>query len=108
LKILQQLSSSDIIDTLLFQVNPNFLSSKIQNTIEKIRFEIAQKLMQLILKEEKLLDHLQLLKQYYFVDKGEFYQIFIEESRNIMKLPPNANTEYDINGIAYQNVKFSW
>jgi len=57
-----------------------------------------------MLKEEKLLDHLQYLKQYYFLEKGEFYQIFIEESRNFMKLPPNANTEYDINGIACQNV----
>ena len=61
-------------------------------------------MMDLILKEEKLVDHLKILRNYYFLDKGEFYQIFIEESRNIMKLPPTSSAEQEINGVAFQNV----
>mmetsp|Transcript_4814 Transcript_4814/g.4007 ORF Transcript_4814/g.4007 Transcript_4814/m.4007 type:complete len:337 (-) Transcript_4814:826-1836(-) len=99
LKILQQLTSSDIIDTLLFQ-----------NTIEKIRFEIAQKLMKVIVEEEALVENLQNLKSYYFMEKGEFYHIFIEESRNLMKLPPKASAEFDINGMVYPNTlsRLNW
>ena len=64
-------------------------------------------MMDLILKEEKLMDHLKNLKDYYFLGRGEFYQIFIEESKNIMKLPPTSNAESEINGVAYQNVNLS-
>lgn len=61
-------------------------------------------MMELILKEEKLIDHLTNLKDFYFLAKGEFYQIFIEESRNLMRSPPTSNAEHEINGVAYQNV----
>lgn len=66
--------------------------------------------MDLILVEEKLMEHLRYLRSYYFLDKGEFYQTFIEETRNIMKLPPRANSEQDINSVALQNtlVRLDW
>ena len=61
--------------------------------------------MDLIVRQEKLLDHLKNLKNYYLLGKGEFFQIFIEEARNLMKLPPTSNAENEINGIVHQNVK---
>jgi len=91
-KAFQRLSSNDLTDTLLFQ-----------NTIENFRFDLSQKLMDLILKEGNLMNHLKNLKDFYFLAKGEFYQIFIEEIKNIMKLPPTSNIENEINGVVYQN-----
>ena len=38
------------------------------------------------------------------LDKGEFFQMFIEEARKIMYLPPTTNAESDINNVALQNV----
>ena len=66
--------------------------------------------MDLILEKEKLIDHLVNLKMFYLLGKGEFYQIFCEESRSIMRLPPTANGESDINSIAYQNtlMRLNW
>ena len=60
--------------------------------------------MDLIIKDQKLVDHLRNLKNYYLLGKGEFFQIFVEESRSLMKLPPTVNAENEINGIVYQNV----
>jgi len=98
-KVFQGFSSNDLTDTLLFQ-----------NTIENLRFEISQKLMELILKEGDLMNHLKNLKDFYFLEKGEFYQVFIEEIKNIIKLPPTSTVEDEINGIAYQNtaLRLSW
>lgn len=60
--------------------------------------------MTVIVEEEKLVVNLKNIKAFYFMEKGEFYHIFIEESRNLMKLPPKASAEYDINGMVYPNV----
>ena len=62
--------------------------------------------MKVIVEEEALVENLQNLKSYYFMEKGEFYHIFIEESRNLMKLPPKASAEFDINGMVYPNVSY--
>jgi hypothetical protein len=35
-----------------------------------------------------VLDHMKAIKDYFLLCKGEFYQTFLEEARQIMALPP--------------------
>lgn len=81
---------------------------KFQNTIEKIRFEVGSHLMQLLFKQEGLLEKLKILKDYFLLGDGQFFQIFVEESQSLMILPPNKNTEQaenEINHFPYANTK---
>ena len=75
-----------------------------KNVIEKLRFEIGAELLDLLIKKEDFLHHLTNLKQFYFLDQGLFFQIFYEESKQMMQLPPKPSSENDINSIALQNV----
>ena len=75
-----------------------------KNIIEKLRFEVGSELLDLLLKKEDFLHHLTNLKTYYFLDQGLFFQLFFEEAKQLMQLPPKTNSESDLNNIALQNV----
>jgi gamma-tubulin complex component 4 len=36
--------------------------------------------------------HLKALKDYFLLEKGDFFQCFLEESRQLMRLPPRQST----------------
>ena len=65
--------------------------------IEEIRECIASRLLHLVVVKANLLDHLKAIKDYFLLAKGEFYQTFLEEARQIMLLPPSSSSEYDLN-----------
>lgn len=44
---------------------------------ERIRYDIAHQLMELIMQRENLLGELEQLKKYYLMSKGEFFHIFL-------------------------------
>ena len=44
-----------------------------------------------------LIHHLSVLKDYFLLAKGEFYLVLIEESRNLLSLPPSAKAEFEFN-----------
>lgn len=77
-----------------------------KNIIEKLRFEIGAELLDLLIKKEDFLAHLTNLKTYYFLDQGLFFQIFSEEAKQMMQLPPKNTSEQDLNTIALQNVSY--
>jgi gamma-tubulin complex component 4 len=56
--------------------------------IEEIRECIASRLLHLVVFKASLLDHLKAIKDYFLLCKGEFYQTFLEEARQIMAMPP--------------------
>ena len=56
--------------------------------IEEIRECVASRLWHLIVVQADLLSDLQATKEYFLLGKGEFYQHLIDDSRQIMNLPP--------------------
>lgn len=56
--------------------------------IEEIRECVASRLWHLIVIQSDLIADLAAVKDYFFLGKGEFYQTFIDEARQLMLLPP--------------------
>ncbi|XP_020969206.1 gamma-tubulin complex component 4 homolog [Arachis ipaensis] len=47
---------------------------------------------QLVVVQADLNRHLKDLKDYFLLAKGDFFQCFLEESRQLMRLPPRQST----------------
>ena len=69
-----------------------------------MRYDIATELLELMLKRENLVENLENLKNFYLMSKGEFYQVFIEESLTILKFMPKKDSEQIINNSILPNV----
>ena len=84
--------------------------SGFQEKIETIRAEAGKEFLSLFLREENILEHLTRLKDYYLLGRGEFFQVFIEESQGIFKLPPKHYSENDLNSKILPSVlmKLNW
>ena len=67
---------------------PEFNILLFAKVVEEIRECIASRLFHLVVEKASLLEHLQAIKQYFLLAKGEFYQHFLEEARPLMQLPP--------------------
>ena len=91
-------------DTLECSQNLRVLQSKTEfnrvafdRTIESIRAKVASHLWHLVVVKAELLSHLEALKDYFLLSKGEFYHTFLTESQQLMALPPrDATAEADI------------
>lgn len=68
-----------------------------QDGIESIRAEVGKEFLGMFLEKENIEEHLAYLKDYYLLGRGDFYQIFIEETQNMFKFPPNSHSESDLN-----------
>jgi len=67
-------------------------------TLEGIRARVASHLWHLVVVKADLFNHLEALKDYFLLSKGEFYHTFLVESKAVMELPPrDATAEADIN-----------
>lgn len=64
--------------------------------IEDMQKRMFVKLKQLVVEECELDTNLKLLKNFFLLGKGEFWQSFIEESQDILTRPINTWTEYDL------------
>ena len=65
--------------------------------IEEIRECIASRLWHLTVIRSDLMEDMRAAKDYFLLAKGEFYQTFLEEARQIMSLPPQSTVEHDLN-----------
>lgn len=45
------------------------------------------------------------MKDFFLLANGEFYQLFVEESRNLMALPPSSKADIEINQGPYLQTK---
>ena len=60
--------------------------------IEEIRSVVAKKLWNVVVVKYELLNHIQNLKNYFLLSKGEFIHELLEESVEIMALPPKVDS----------------
>eukprot|EP00656_Telonema_subtile_P026853 TRINITY_DN28835_c0_g1_i3.p1 TRINITY_DN28835_c0_g1~~TRINITY_DN28835_c0_g1_i3.p1 ORF type:complete len:379 (-),score=105.21 TRINITY_DN28835_c0_g1_i3:63-1199(-) len=99
-ELLEKVRSAELNQVVLFE-----------NSVNHMRTRVARRLWHLIVLESELVSHLQQMKDFFFLSKGEFYDQFISDSRHLMLVPPNlVNAESDVNLIFHQaagQVRFS-
>ncbi|KAK3232938.1 Gamma-tubulin complex component 4 [Cymbomonas tetramitiformis] len=61
-----------------------------EHAVEDIRSMVAKHLWQLVVVQGSLVQHLQALKDYFLMNKGDFFQTFLEEAKGLCKMPPRT------------------
>ncbi|XP_068172286.1 gamma-tubulin complex component 4 isoform X1 [Antennarius striatus] len=80
---------------------PLFSLVDFENLIDCIRSTVAEHLWTLMVEESDLLEQLKIIKDFYLLGRGELYQVFIDHAQHMLKTPPTAVTEHDVN-VAFQ------
>ncbi|XP_061621034.1 gamma-tubulin complex component 4 isoform X3 [Phyllopteryx taeniolatus] len=80
---------------------PLFSLADFENLIDRIRSSVAEHLWTLMVEESELLEQLKIIKDFYLLGRGELYQVFIDLAQHMLKTPPTAVTEHDVN-VAFQ------
>uniref|UniRef100_A0A3Q1G5V8 Gamma-tubulin complex component n=1 Tax=Acanthochromis polyacanthus TaxID=80966 RepID=A0A3Q1G5V8_9TELE len=106
---------------------PLFSLVDFENMVDRIRSTVAEHLWTLMVEESDLLEQLkvctrhtwfcfinqwnmkgtdvcvflQIIKDFYLLGRGELYQVFIDLAQQMLKTPPTAVTEHDVN-VAFQ------
>eukprot|EP00898_Chlorokybus_atmophyticus_P000917 jgi/Chlat1/1826/Chrsp138S02145 len=80
------------------QVSTDTQRLQFEKVINDIRSAVARHLWQLVVVQADLPGHLQALKDYFLLARGDFFQCFMEESRALMRMPPRpATAQHDLN-----------
>eukprot|EP00731_Ephydatia_muelleri_P031040 Em0022g554a len=79
------------------QQKPLFQLRELETVVEHIRDSVGQHLWKLVVEECHLLDHLQTVKSFFLLGRGELYQSFIDLSSPFMKASQQQITEHDVN-----------
>uniref|UniRef100_A0A1D1XWR6 Gamma-tubulin complex component n=1 Tax=Anthurium amnicola TaxID=1678845 RepID=A0A1D1XWR6_9ARAE len=87
-------SESDKIEAMLQELKDSseFHKRKFESVVDSIRTIAANHLWQLVVVRADLNGYLKALKDYFLLAKGDFFQCFLEESRQLMRLPPRQST----------------
>ncbi|XP_076940729.1 gamma-tubulin complex component 4 homolog [Bidens hawaiensis] len=87
-------SEADKIESRLtsLQESSEFHKRSFEEAIGSIRTIAASHLWQLVVVRADLDGHLRAIKDYFLLAKGDFFQSFLEESRELMRLPPRQST----------------
>ncbi|XP_068658448.1 gamma-tubulin complex component 4 isoform X2 [Aristolochia californica] len=87
-------SEADKIEAMLqgLKDSPEFHKRSFENAVDSIRMIAASHLWQLVVVRADLNGHLKALKDYFLLAKGDFFQCFLEESRQLLRLPPRQST----------------
>ncbi|KAK1160807.1 gamma-tubulin complex component 4 [Acipenser oxyrinchus oxyrinchus] len=80
---------------------PLFSLVDFENLIDGIRSTVAEHLWTLMVEEADLLGQLKIVKDFYLLGRGELFQVFIDQAQHMLKTPPTAVTEHDVN-VAFQ------
>ncbi|KAB2605126.1 gamma-tubulin complex component 4-like protein [Pyrus ussuriensis x Pyrus communis] len=82
------------IETMLLELKESseFHKRSFECPVDSIRAVAAIHLWQLVVVHADLNGHLKALKDYFLLAKGDFFQCFLEESRQLMRLPPRHST----------------
>ncbi|GLC46124.1 hypothetical protein PLESTM_001829900, partial [Pleodorina starrii] len=75
-----------------FQSEPELSVSRLETLVEGLRSHVARLLWRLLVGRAGLLPHLAALKDYFLLARGDFWQIFLEESRGLMAAPPRLQS----------------
>ncbi|KAF2298384.1 hypothetical protein GH714_023412 [Hevea brasiliensis] len=87
-------SEADKIEAMLqgLKESSEFHKRSFEFAVDSIRAIAASHLWQLVVVRADLNGHLKALKDYFLLAKGDFFQCFLEESRQLMRLPPRQST----------------
>ncbi|WVZ96498.1 hypothetical protein U9M48_042130 [Paspalum notatum var. saurae] len=87
-------AEADKIDAMLKELkhSSEFHKRLFESAVGSIRTVAANHLWQLVVVRADLNGHLKALKDYFLLAKGDFFQCFLEESRQLMRLPPRQST----------------
>ncbi|GLU03740.1 hypothetical protein SLE2022_209240 [Rubroshorea leprosula] len=87
-------SEADKIENMLqdLKESSEFHKRSFECAVDSIRAIAASHLWQLVVIRADLNGHLKALKDYFLLAKGDFFQCFLEESRQLMRLPPRQST----------------
>ncbi|XP_019247286.1 PREDICTED: gamma-tubulin complex component 4 [Nicotiana attenuata] len=87
-------AEADKIESLIqhLKESSEFHKRSFKNAIDTIKAVAASHLWQLVVVRADLNGHLKALKDYFLLEKGDFFQSFLEESRQLMRLPPRQST----------------
>ncbi|KAI3805912.1 hypothetical protein L1987_21800 [Smallanthus sonchifolius] len=87
-------SEADKIESRLknLQESSEFHKRSFEEAIGSIRTIAASHLWQLVVVRADLNGHLKAIKDYFLLAKGDFFQSFLEGSRELMRLPPRQST----------------
>ncbi|XP_010145126.1 PREDICTED: gamma-tubulin complex component 4, partial [Eurypyga helias] len=81
--------------------NPLFSLVDFESVVDRIRSTVAEHLWKLMVEESDLLGQLKIIKDFYLLGRGELFQAFIDTAQHMLKTPPTAVTEHDVN-VAFQ------
>uniref|UniRef100_A0A5B7C4N5 Gamma-tubulin complex component n=1 Tax=Davidia involucrata TaxID=16924 RepID=A0A5B7C4N5_DAVIN len=87
-------SEADKIEAMLqdLKESPEFHKRSFECAVDSIQAIATSHLWQLVVVRADLNGHLKALKDYFLLAKGDFFQSFLEESRQLMRLPPRQST----------------
>ncbi|CAI8603766.1 unnamed protein product [Vicia faba] len=87
-------SEADKIENMLIDLKESseFHKRSFECAADSIQAIAASHLWQLVVVRADLNGHLRALKDYFLLAKGDFFQCFLEESRQLMRLPPRQST----------------
>ncbi|KAL2227778.1 gamma-tubulin complex component 4 [Sesamum indicum] len=87
-------SEADKIEAMLqdLKESSEFHKRSFETAVDSIKAIAANHLWQLVVVRADLNGHLKALKDYFLLAKGDFFQSFLEESRQLMRLPPRQST----------------
>ncbi|KAJ9543178.1 hypothetical protein OSB04_022885, partial [Centaurea solstitialis] len=85
---------ADKIESMLknLQESSEFHKRLFEEAIGSIRAIAANHLWQLVVVRADLSGHLKAIKDYFLLAKGDFFQAFLEGSRQLMRLPPRQSS----------------
>ncbi|CAG9336227.1 unnamed protein product [Blepharisma stoltei] len=89
---------AEIFAKALRQAQSNFSKLILAQILERMRKSVGNRLWNLVVVKSDLMGHINALKNYFLLSRGEFILTFLEESMDIMALPPKPDTAaQDIN-----------
>ncbi|KAM3925552.1 gamma-tubulin complex component 4 [Leptodactylus fuscus] len=80
---------------------PLFSLVDFEFVLDRIRSTVAEHLWKLMVEESDLIGQLKIIKDFYLLGRGELFQAFIDIAQHMLKTPPTAVTEHDVN-VAFQ------
>ncbi|XP_071794124.1 gamma-tubulin complex component 4-like isoform X1 [Asterias amurensis] len=76
---------------------PDFSIKNFGDAVDEIRACVAEHLWKLVVEDSHLMGQLNTLKDFFLLGRGELFLAFIDQVQNLLKTPPIATTENDVN-----------
>ena len=100
---LSHLPSEEFLGEVTKLSESEFSSNSLEETVESIRHTIAQKMIHLIMEEQKFMKELVKVNDYYLMIKGDFYHLLLEKCKGIERIPHKEKVQKNINSIYLPN-----